>query len=46
MEVSNIFLGIFVLGIAVAIWDIMRRDYKNERDFRDFHRRDRDRRKL
>lgn len=44
--VANILFCLFILGIVVAIWDIMRRDYKNERDFRDFHRRDRDRRKF
>ena len=41
--VANILLGLFALGFAVAIVDIIREGYRNEQDFRDFHRRDRDR---
>jgi hypothetical protein len=41
--VANIVLGFFVLGIIAAIVDIIREGYKNKQDFRDFHRRDRDR---
>ena len=43
---ENILLGLFGLGFAVAVWDIIREGYRNEQDFRDFHRKDRDRQKL
>jgi hypothetical protein len=41
--VANILLCLFGLGFAVAVWDIIREGYRNEKDFRDFLRRDRDR---
>jgi hypothetical protein len=43
---EHVLLCIFGLGFAAAVWDLLREGYRNEQDFRDFHRKDRDRRKL
>jgi hypothetical protein len=38
-----ILLGIFGLGFAAAVFDLIRESYRNEQDCRKFDRRDRDR---
>jgi hypothetical protein len=41
--VTNIFLLVFALGVVAAIADIIHEGYRNERDYRDFIRKERDR---